>query len=181
METRKGNTGYYDKKGYPINYGDLLTPLYCMQDYQQVKEYEVCFRDGEAMIGDRTLKSLATAQNGEHAYTASSVRPKPKMVSHHRTDNGAPAGGQTWGQGFAIAWQDGPLGAPHDPERKRPNGAFVEDIIEAVIDRINQYQNSKFRCDENEEALAYLYKARLALDARTQKRISENKEGTHEV
>lgn len=91
--------------------------------------------------------------------------------------NGRPEGGQTWGQGFAIAWQRGPLGRGAD--RKEPNGAFVEDIIVAALDRIEFYQRSQFRCTENETAANHLRLALQALEARTSCREQQGVEGTH--
>ena len=46
------------------------------------------------------------------------------VTSNHFSDgNGNPAGGTTYGNGFAIGWQNGPLG--RGPDRIEPNGAFV--------------------------------------------------------
>lgn len=42
-----------------------------------------------------------------------------------------PTGGYSHGVGFAIIWQDGPV----DPENG-PNGATVEAVLTAVIDRL---------------------------------------------
>ena len=42
-----------------------------------------------------------------------------------------PTGGYAHGVGFAIVWQDGPV----HPEQG-PNGATVESILAAVIDRL---------------------------------------------
>ena len=78
-----------------------------------------------------------------------------------------PAGGVTSGRGFTISWQNGPLGKEDTPERREPNGAFVEDIIAAAINRIQFYQFSKFHCEENAEALEHLAKAAEVLDSRT--------------
>ena len=90
--------------------------------------------------------------------------------------NGCPEGGQTFGRGFAISWQRGPLG--RDAERKEPNGAFVEDVIAAAADRIEFYQKSQFACKENEEALDHLNKALAILNMRTRRRESQGVEGT---
>ena len=99
--------------------------------------------------------------------------------SHQFTDeNGAPEGGHTFGRGFAIAWQRGPLG--RGEERQEPNGAFVEDIILAAKDRLMHYQGSRFACDENAKAIEHLEKALNALWERTQKREQRGVEGTHE-
>jgi hypothetical protein len=101
------------------------------------------------------------------------------MTGNHYTDSsGNPAGGTTYGRGFAIGWQCGPLGRGDD--RKEPNGAFVEDIIKAAVDRLEFYQASPFACQENRDAIYYLEKALDRLVTRTQKREAAGVEGTHE-
>ncbi len=90
--------------------------------------------------------------------------------------NGIPAGGCTYGVGFTISWQNGPLG--RGPERKAPNGAFVEDIIGAVMDRLEYYQASPYASEHNAEALAHLRSAVERLQARTQEREQRAVEGT---
>lgn len=102
--------------------------------------------------------------------------------SHQFSDsNGNPAGGSTYGDGFSISWQNGPLGAPDDPERKEPNGAFVETVIAAAKDRIEFYQRSKFASEDNAEAIDFLNEALTALNRRTLSRLARNVEGTHTV
>ena len=106
---------------------------------------------------------------------------KQGFVSRHWRDaNGAPEGGQTFGKGFAIAWQRGPLGRIGSDDRLEPNGAFVEDVLAAVIDRLEVYQNSQFACEENAAAVDFLRKAATALDSRTKRREAAQTEGTHE-
>ena len=61
---------------------------------------------------------------------------------HWLDDQGRPAGGVSTGKGFCISWQNGPLGQMGTAERQEPNGAFVEDVIQAVIGRIAFYQGS---------------------------------------
>jgi hypothetical protein len=103
----------------------------------------------------------------------------PIFQQHYQMGhNGAPDGGTTWGQGFCISWQKGPLG-PVGANRV-PNGAFVEDIIQAAIGRLEFYQLSPFQCDENAEALKHLRAAAAALDSRTKRRVADGTEGTHE-
>lgn len=100
------------------------------------------------------------------------------ITSNHFTDgDGNPAGGTTYGNGFAIGWQNGPLGRGAD--REDPNGAFVEDIIAAVIDRIEFYQSSKFDSVYNALALTYLRVAQDKLEDRTRDREARDVEGTH--
>ena len=134
------------------------------------------------------------------------------FISNHFTDeDGNPAGGTTFGQGFAIGWQHGPLGRPIPPDtqaaidvcpepgwhethrycpicpwtedlgRQPPNGAFVEDIIAAAADRISFYQSSRFASEYNARALDYLRDALSALNARTADRERRDVEGTHAV
>jgi len=98
--------------------------------------------------------------------------------SHFNDANGNPAGGLTEGTGFKIVWQNGPLGRGED--RIEPNGAFVEDIIAAAIDRIEYYQKSRFACRPNSDALESLKEALAYLEARTADREERKVEGTHE-
>lgn len=97
---------------------------------------------------------------------------------HWLDEKGNPAGGCTFGNGFAISWQNGPLGNGSD--RKEPNGAFVEDIIKAAIDRMEFYQDGKFACVENDETLTHLKQALASQYRRTNDRLKRKVEGTHE-
>jgi hypothetical protein len=98
---------------------------------------------------------------------------------HENDANGNPAGGVTTGTGISIKWQDGPLGRGAD--RKEPNGAFVEGVIAAAIDRISYYQASKFNSRENALAITKLEEALLWLQKRTMDREARAVEGTHSV
>ena len=101
------------------------------------------------------------------------------FFSQHWTekDSGAPAGGVTQGRGFTISWQNGPLG--RDEDRLEPNGAFVEDIIDAAVDRIEFYNRAGFECPENFETLRLLRRALEVQDSRTKSREAAGVEGTH--
>ena len=100
---------------------------------------------------------------------------------HHFTDDeDRPAGGHTFGTGICIAWQNGPLG--RGELRREPNGAFVEDVLDAVASRIRFYQEAsggKFACPENEAALVNIEGALRVLDRRTKRREAAGTEGTH--
>ena len=98
---------------------------------------------------------------------------------HWSDANGNPAGGVSSGHGFTISWQNGALGQGEN--RRSPNGAFVEDVIQAVIGRIEFYQKSKFACERNELALQALRGAAQELDLRTKDREDKQVEGTHTV
>jgi hypothetical protein len=105
---------------------------------------------------------------------------RSRVTSNQFTDaDGNPAGGTTFGQGFCIGWQNGPLG--RGDERREPNGAFVEDIIAAALNRLVFYQQSRFACDANAVAIAHLTAALDELQARTAEREKRAVEGTHAV
>lgn len=97
---------------------------------------------------------------------------------HWLDGEGKPAGGVTTGTGFTISWQNGPLGRGDD--RKEPNGAFVENIIDAAAGRLKAYQSTQFRCAENQEAIALLELALEHLNNRTARREAAGTEGTHD-
>lgn len=102
-----------------------------------------------------------------------------KLDSKNFTDeNGNPAGGYAKGVGIDIVFQNGPLGRGAD--RKEPNGAFVEGVIAAAIQRIAYYQESRFACRENAIALTHLETALLWLNKRTADREAREVEGTHQ-
>ena len=111
---------------------------------------------------------------------------KKTLQSKHWLDTeGNPGGGQTYGRGFCIAWQRGPLKnieptvrSDTIPKKSQPNGAFVEEIIEAAIDRLEFYQEGKFKHPENEHAICMLKSAIDALNRRTRSRKKRGVEGT---
>jgi hypothetical protein len=80
---------------------------------------------------------------------------RPISSSHFSDADGNPAGGTTFGEGFAIGWQNGPTREQGSDEPVR-NGAFVEEVILACRDRIDYYQQSRFACEENAEAVRHL-------------------------
>lgn len=86
--------------------------------------------------------------------------------------------GSVEGNGIKINWQNGPLGL--GAKRILPNGAFVEGVIQAVIQRLQFFQLSKFNCEENKTAILNLQLALQALNQRTSSRQSRSVEGTHQ-
>lgn len=106
------------------------------------------------------------------------------MIAEFKSENindekGMPAGGTVRGVGLSIDWQNGPLG--RDGQRVEPNGAFVETVIAAAVQRIAYYQASKFNCRENALALTKLEEALHWLNSRTAKCEAQKVEGTHAV
>ncbi len=106
------------------------------------------------------------------------------MLAQYKAENyndvkGIPTGGVANGVGIQIAWQNGPLG--RDEHREIPNGAFVETVIDIARQRIQYYQDSKFKCRENAIAITKLEEALMWLNKRTQDRETRKVEGTHTV
>ena len=100
-------------------------------------------------------------------------------MTHNIDENGNPAGGTSEGVGYHIEWQNGPLVDAVTGERKAKNGAFVEDLVEAVLDRMQFYQSTKFSCRENALVITKLEEALHWMNHRTAKRIERGVEGTH--
>lgn len=101
--------------------------------------------------------------------------------AHDLDSHGNPAGGRTLGVGITIEWQNGPLGT--GSERKEPNGAFVEGVIAAAVDRLKFYQTSsegRFKCRENALAMTKLEEALHWCQHRTANREDRGVEGTHQ-
>ena len=94
-------------------------------------------------------------------------------------ENGNPTGGFFKSVGIDITWQDGPLGRGVD--RKEPNGAFVETVIEAALQRIQFYQQSPYSCRENAIAITKLEEALHWLNHRTAQREKRQVEGLHKA
>lgn len=75
----------------------------------------------------------------------------------------------------SCTWtEDGPM-----MERQEPNGAFVEGVIEAALQRIQHYNETEFRCRENSLAITHLEEALHWLQHRTADRTKRGVEGTH--
>ena len=107
-----------------------------------------------------------------------------QIDGRHEVDaGGLPFGGVTSGTGLEIKWQKGPL-IDVSGVRQDPNGAFVEGVINAAIDRIQWYQvvsEGRFRCRQNSLAITKLEEALHWLNDRTLERQQRGVEGTHEA
>jgi hypothetical protein len=90
-----------------------------------------------------------------------------------------PAGGNTRGVGFTIVWQDGPRGTDTPGILAPANGAFVEDVLAAVADRLEFFQASEYACAENASALSFVLAAMQVLDQRRDRRRAAGIEGHH--
>lgn len=74
-----------------------------------------------------------------------------------------------------IHFQEGPI------KEAGVNGCHNEDLLEIVIDRLQGFQNSEYKCRENAIALTKIEDALLWLNKRTQDRQDRGVEGTHTV
>ena len=113
------------------------------------------------------------------------IRQSEEIVeSQFVTDRGGnPTGGRTrvtiaGAQGdevpLEIFWQDGII------QDGKQNGVFVEDVLEAARQRLQFFQQSKFRCRENAIALTHIETALAWLDFRTRGRLVQGVENTYE-
>ena len=100
-----------------------------------------------------------------------------QIMGNNVTQAGNPTGGWAKGTGLDIEWQDGPIDRDAGEE---PNGAFVEDVIQVCILRMEFYQDSRFACPENAEALASLQLALAPLARRREDRGARGVLGKHE-
>lgn len=106
--------------------------------------------------------------------------PAASFVSRFFNDvDGNPDGGVTSAPGLLISWQRGPMVV--DGIRVGQNGAFVEDVITAAVERLKYFQSTKFECSENMVAITHLEAALRALQERTAAREQRGVEGTHSV
>lgn len=105
---------------------------------------------------------------------------KQPIVATHETDGaGNPDGGTVTGLGLDIRWQKGKLfDANGNPVE--PNGAFLQTVLAACIDRLQYYQSGKFAGRENAVALTHLETAQLWLGKREEERKARGVLGTHE-
>jgi len=74
-----------------------------------------------------------------------------------------------------ICFQKGPL------KEHGVNGIHNEDLISIVIDVLESYQDSPFRCRENALAITKLDEALHWLRHRTNERVARGVEGTSQV
>ena len=93
--------------------------------------------------------------------------------------------GDTEFPALVINWQDGPRGMGENPDGSPvladPNGAFVEDVLWAALQRLEFFNESKFRDRANSLAITKIEEALQALKNRQLERSYRGVEGKHEV
>lgn len=109
----------------------------------------------------------------------------PNISANNSLDGDNPSGGSVQlalGDKIALLvnWQDGPRGNV-DGELDPPNGAFVEDVLWAALQRLEFFNQSRYRCRENSIAISNIEKALFILKDRQLSRSDRGVEGKHEV
>lgn len=74
-----------------------------------------------------------------------------------------------------VHFQEGPI------KEVGINGLNNEDLLLMVVTRLEAFQNSDYRCEENQEAIDAIYEAVDALRRRTNKRVDRGAEGTSQI
>lgn len=104
------------------------------------------------------------------------------LSASNETDNdGNPTGGYVLGLGTGITWQNGPRGQEGTDELLPANGAFVEDVIWAALQRLEFFNDSKYRDRANSIAITKLEEALYALKDRQLERSYRGVEGKYEA
>ena len=74
-----------------------------------------------------------------------------------------------------VDFQEGPV------KEVGVNGVANEDLLLMVVARLEGFQNSEYRCNENQEAIESILEAVSSLRKRTKKREERGVEGTSTV
>jgi len=117
---------------------------------------------------------------------------QPGIVADNELDgNGNPTGGRVVllnkpaysedDELIKIQWQNGPRGQEGTTQLLPPNGAFVEDVIWAALQRLEFFNESKYRSRANSQAITHLESALQVLKDRQLERSYRGVEGKHEV
>ena len=131
---------------------------------------------------DKTVKS----KKGQATLKGPGYRSHYNVNPGIRASNGLddkenPTGGYVKGIGLDIHWQNGPRGQEGTDELLPQNGAFVEDVIWAALQRLEFFNESKYRDRANSLAITNLEQALQALKNRQLERSDRGVEGKHEV
>lgn len=74
-----------------------------------------------------------------------------------------------------VHFQEGPI------KEYGINGVSNEDLLLMVVTRLEAFQKSEYKCEENQRAIDHLMEAVEALRDRTNKRIANGTEGTSAI
>jgi hypothetical protein len=155
---KKINTGLPDnKKGYSVRYSDdylSWSPEEPFKAYKKINGNLTRLRN-ELLTEEHTY-----IEHDENQYNA----PHNYLIKNIENDNLL----------CGIHFQCGPV------KEKELNGVFLPDIIGICIDVLENFQDSEFKCNENDIALDGLKAAITALRSRTNKRKERGVHGTYE-
>lgn len=74
-----------------------------------------------------------------------------------------------------IKFQEGPIG------EVGVNGCQIEDVIDVLVARLNEFQKPPLGCRENALAITKLEEAKMWLEQRTKNRAKQGVEGTYKA
>ena len=111
---------------------------------------------------------------GEDTKLAKTIGTKEAGSEWYTDKEGNPTGGRSYGTGYEINWQNG-------VQKNGKNGAFLEDVIQDCIDRLEFFNSTKFRCRENSLAITKLEEALQWLNYRTSKRNAQGVENSYDT
>jgi hypothetical protein len=83
---------------------------------------------------------------------------KDTVYDNSYDNEGNPTSGTVKGIGLTVDWQDGVM----SPDRSNQSGAIIQDLVEAVVQRLRFYNsasNGKFACRENSLAITHMEEA----------------------
>jgi NAD(P)H-dependent FMN reductase len=104
---------------------------------------------------------------------------QPLVENFKMLPTGIVTGGMTESNGLSIRWQDGPIVDQLGMDVE-PNGAFLQTVVQACINRLIAFQDSPTKSRENAVALTHLETAQLWLGKREQERAERGVLGTHQ-
>jgi len=111
---------------------------------------------------------------GTQKYTTIFAVDEPEFNANHKYHIG-PLKESNNAVGTIIQFQKGPI------KENGVNGCHNEDLIAIVIDRLQSFQKSEYKCNENEDAIKALTIALASLRQRTSKREEKGIEGTSKI
>lgn len=115
-------------------------------------------------------------QIGDNRYTQVEVIDEPNEKSKACYSYAIVPAKTTGAVPFAhVHFQDGPI------KEAGINGCHNEDLLTIVIDRLQGFQSSEYKCRENAIALTKIEEALLWLNKRSRNREARGVEGTHTV
>ena len=136
------------------------------------------------MSGDHTVDDVTDFR--EPGYRTAYGVNKNMYANNLLDDEGNPTGGSVslirvpFKPFLQITWQNGPRGNA-DGTLDEPNGAFIEDVLWAALQRLEFFNETKYRDRGNSIAITHIEQALQALRDRSLERAYRGVEGKHEV